>query len=48
MVETSGLQTKIVQEMLNFQKTMDELRFLNMVSKDLQRFKKMAQLRKHD
>ena len=48
MTAGTGLQTKIVQEMLSFQKAMDELRLLESVSRDLQKFKKMVQLKKYD
>jgi hypothetical protein len=48
MSTRTALQTKIVQEMADFQKTMVELHFLKKVSRDLRKFKMMAQLQKFD
>ena len=39
---------KIIQEIRSFQKIMDELRLLKLVSRDLEKFKKMVQLKKFD
>jgi len=44
----TGLQAKIIQEIASFQKTMEELRMLKMVSRDLQKFKRMTKLKKYD
>jgi aspartate/glutamate racemase len=48
MSTQTALQTKIVQEIANFQKTMVELHLLKKVSRDLQKFKMMTQLKKFD
>jgi hypothetical protein len=42
------LRGKIVAEMSNFQRTLDELRLLKKASRDLQKFKKMVPLKKFD
>ena len=47
MSTQTALQTKIVQEMADFQK-MVELHLLKKVSRDLRKFKMMAQLQKFD
>jgi len=46
-VET-GLQKKMIRELLDFQKSMEELRLLRMVSQDLRKIKKMMPLKKFD
>jgi hypothetical protein len=48
MSEETGLKVKILREMADFQKTMDELRMLKLVSRDLNKFKKMIKLKKFD
>jgi hypothetical protein len=48
MSGATGLQANIIREMLNFQKSMEELRMMKMVTRDLAKFKKMAHLKKFD
>jgi hypothetical protein len=44
----TALSAKIAKEIANFQKTADELRLLNMVSKDLRSYKKLLRVKKFD
>jgi len=44
----TALSAKIAKEIANFQKTADELRLLNMVSKDLRSYKKLLKVKKFD
>lgn len=44
----AALHTKIIQEMVEFQKTMDELHTLKKVSRDLRKYKKMLHVKKFD
>ena len=48
MTTQIDIHAKVVAEMANFQKTMDELRLLKNVSKDLRNFKRMIKVRKFD
>jgi len=48
MSSQTVLRRKIVAEMSNFQRTLDELRLLKKASRDLQKFKKMLPLKKFD
>jgi hypothetical protein len=48
MSTQAALQTRINQEMANFQKTMDELRLMQKVSKDLRSYKKLIPFKKFD
>jgi hypothetical protein len=42
------MHDKIIQEIANFQKTMDELQTLKKISRDLRSYKKMIKIRKFD
>ncbi len=48
MTTQTELKVKIMLEMASFQRTIDELRLLKKASKDLQKIKRMALLRKFD
>jgi hypothetical protein len=48
MTAQIDIHAKVVAEMANFQKTMDELHFLKNVSKDLRNFKRMIKVKKFD
>jgi len=48
MTTQTALKAKIMLEMASFQRTIDELRLLKKASKDLQKIKRMALLRKFD
>jgi len=48
MATQDALEAKIVEEMAKFLKTMEELRMLNNVSKDLRRYKKLITFKKFD
>jgi len=39
---------KIREEFINFERTMEELRFLKLVAQDLKSFRKMIKLKKYD
>jgi len=44
----TALSEKIAREIANFQKSADELRLLNNVSKDLRKYKKLLKHKKFD
>lgn len=39
---------RVYEQMKKFEKTMEELRFLKLVSKDLKEYRKMVKLKKYD
>jgi len=48
MNEETVFKARIMREMADFQKSLDELQMLKMVSQDLKKFKKMIHLKKFD
>lgn len=44
----ASINNKILQELALFEKNLSDLRMLKEISKDLQKFKKMIQLKKFD
>ena len=48
MSENKGSLQKFREEFVNFERTMEELRFLKLVAQDLKSFRKMIKLKKYD
>jgi len=48
MTAQTTLSDRITQEMASFQKTMDELQLLKMVTRDLRSYKKLIKIKKFD
>jgi hypothetical protein len=48
MAKEKTLQHEVHEEITRFEKTMEELRLLKCVSKDLKNFRKMVKLKKYD
>jgi hypothetical protein len=48
MAKEKALHHEVHEEIIRFEKTMEELRLLKCVSKDLKNYKKMIKLKKYD
>jgi hypothetical protein len=48
MAKEKMLHREVHEELTKFEKTMEELRLLNCVSKDLKNYRKMIKLKKYD
>jgi hypothetical protein len=48
MSSQTAMESKILMEMANFHKTMEELHLLKKVSRDLREYKKMVHVKKFD
>jgi hypothetical protein len=48
MTKEKMLHREVHEELTKFEKTMEELRFLKCVSKDLKNYRKMIKLKKYD